>query len=54
MVMTFVATVIAGASIASALFGGLVSTDLLLGEALSLVLAGVTATAVAGAAALDG
>jgi hypothetical protein len=54
MVMTFVATVIAGASIAGALFGGLVSADILLDDALSVMLAGVTATAVAGAAALDG
>lgn len=54
MMMTFVATVVACASIATALFGGLVPSDVLAGEALSLALAATATAAVAGASALDG
>ncbi len=54
MVMTFMATVVAGALIAIALFGGLGRSDVLAGEALSLVLAATATAAVAGVSALDG
>ena len=53
MAMTLVATLITAATIAAALFGGLVPTGALLAELLSIALAGTTALAVTAASALD-
>lgn len=54
MIMTLVAAVVAVASLATAVFGGLVPALALASESLSLVLAASLAVAIAGVSALDG
>jgi hypothetical protein len=51
--MTFVAAMIGAASAGLALFGGVLPAGSMVGEVLSLVMAGLTALAVASASALD-
>jgi hypothetical protein len=53
MTMTFVAAPIGAASAGLALFGGVLPDGSIMGEVLSLVMAGLTALAIASAAALD-
>lgn len=53
MAMTFVAALIGAASAGLALFGGVLPEGSMVGELLSLVMAGLTALAVASASALD-
>lgn len=54
MAMMFLAALVAVASIASALFGGVVNHSAVMADAMSLALALVTGVAIAGAVALDG
>ena len=54
MAMMFLAAVMTVASIAAALFGGLVNHGVILAEAMSLLMALVTGVAIVGAVALDG
>jgi hypothetical protein len=53
MAMTFVAALIGATSVGLALFGGVLPDGSMVAELLSLVMAGLTALAVASASALD-